>query len=137
MRRLERGRQKICRRLHIPDKTELLYIERIGYIKDDPILVEYCWWLADLLPGLETTEVHIPDLLYALVVEKYNVPVVRSEETLTAEAADKATAEKLNIANATPVVVLKRTTYTIENRIIEVRTTKGRADKFSYTTEIR
>lgn len=136
-RRLERGRQEICRRLHVPNKTELLYIERIGYIKEDPILVEYSWWLADLVPGLENADVHIPDLLYALVVDKYNVPVVRAEETLTAEAADKATAERIDIAFATPVVVLKRITYTIENRIIEVRTTKGRADKFSYRTEIR
>jgi GntR family transcriptional regulator len=35
------------------------------------------------------------------------------------------------------VLVLSRTTYTTNNKIIEVRTSKGSADKFSYKTEIR
>ena len=41
------------------------------------------------------------------------------------------------IDSGTPVLVLNRTTYTSENRIIEVLTSKGRADKFSYKTDIR
>jgi len=34
------------------------------------------------------------------------------------------------------VLVLNRTTYTRDNQIIEIRTTKGRGDMFSYKTEI-
>jgi GntR family transcriptional regulator len=137
IRKLEPGSPEICERLGIAPKSEILFIERIGYVRKKPVLVEYCHWRADVVPGLENEDVHIPDLLYALIVEKYNVPVVRAEETLTAEAADRKTAAKLNIAPGTPVVVLKRVTHTTGDRIIEVRTTKGRADKFSYKTEIR
>lgn len=137
-RRLEIGSAEICRRLNVREKTQLLYIERIGYgPKRQPVLVEYSHWLAELVPGLENEDVHIPDLLYALIVEEYGVPVVRAEETLIAEAADAPTAAKLKIKPGTPVVVLKRVTYTSGERIIEVRTTKGRADRFSYKTEIR
>lgn len=89
-------------------------------------MVEYSHWRAELVPGLENEDVHIPDLLYALIVEKYQVPVVRAEETLTAGAADEHTAELLKIAPGIPVLVLNRTTYTKANRIIEVRTSKGR-----------
>ena len=89
------------------------------------------------MPGLENESIHIPALLYALVVEKYEVPIIRAEETLTAEACDRMTASKLNVKLGVPVVVLRRTTYTAKNRVVEVRTTKGRADKFSYKTEIR
>ncbi len=100
-------------------------------------MVEHSWWPADLVPGLELEETHIPDLFYAVVVEKYGVPVVRAEETMTAEAADENTAGQLEIEPESTVVVLMRKTYTTQNRIIEVRMTKGRADKFSYKTEIR
>ena len=137
-RRLVVGSQELCRKLQVPPKSQLLYIERIGYAGDRrPVLVEYSHWRAEVVPGLENEEVHIPDLFYALVVEKFNVPVVRAEETLTAEAADQTTADKLEIQPGAPVVVLKRVTRTTDDRIIEVRTTKGRADSFSYKAEIR
>lgn len=65
------------------------------------------------------------------------MPVVRAEETLTADAADAVAAEILGIAPGAPVLVLNRVTYTTANRIVEIRVSKGRADKFSYKTEIR
>lgn len=131
------GPANVTRRLHVPDGTELVYIERLGLIGDAPILVEYSWWPADIVPGLEDDTLHIPDYLYALVLDKFGVQVLRAEETLTADAADAHTARALNIPEKTPVVVLKRVTYTRGDRIVEVRTTKGRADRFSYKTEIR
>lgn len=136
VRRLVRGDKATCKRLQVPTGTQLLYIERVGHLDATPVLVEYSHWLADVVPGL-IEEAHIPDLLYALIEDKYGVPVVRAEEALTAEACDPVTAEKLAVQPGAPVVVLKRTTYTTNNRVIEVRLTKGRADKFSYKTEIR
>lgn len=136
-RRLVLGSRAIRQKLQVPAKAQLLYIERVGFSDNHPVLVEYSHWRADVVPGLEDEQVHIPDLLYALVVEKYGVPVLRAEETLTAEAADEQTARKLDIEPNSPVVVLNRVTYTANDQIIEVRTTKGRADSFSYKTEIR
>jgi len=137
VRRIEPPSPALRKKLQVPDDTKLLYIERVGYVDDEPVMIEYSHWRAEMVPGLESEEVHIPDLLYALIVEKYRVPVVRAEETLTAGAADEHTAALLKIAAGTPVLVLNRTTYTRRNRIVEVRTSKGRADKFSYKTEIR
>ena len=137
VRRIEPPSSALCKKLQVSADTVLLYIERVGFVEEEPVMVEYSHWRADLVPGLESEDVHIPDLLYALIVEKFEVPVVRAEETLTAGAANEHTAEVLKIAQGTPVLVLNRTTYTKANRIIEVRTSKGRADKFSYKTEIR
>lgn len=136
-REIKVGPKVICQQLGYEVDAKLLYIQRIGYIKELPILVEHCWWCPELLPGLEKESVHIPDLLYALVVEKYGVPVVRSEETLTADIADKQTAQLLNIPEQSPVIVLVRHTFSRKNKMIEYRKTIGRADKFSYKTEIR
>ena len=137
IRRIERPSVALRKKLKISSDAKTLYIERVGYVEEMPVMVEYSHWRADVAPGLENEELHIPDLFYALIVEKFQIPVVRAEETLTAGAADKHTAELLQIAPGTPVLVLNRTTYTKKNRIIEVRTSKGRADKFSYKTEIR
>lgn len=128
---------RVARQLHIEPGTDTVYLERVGYEGDTPILIERCWWIADLVRGLEKEEVHIPDLLYAAVVEKFGVPVVRAEETLTAEAADEKNAETLAVAKGSPLVVLRRLTYTSGDQPIEFRVTRGRADRFSYKTEIR
>ena len=76
-------------------------------------------------------------MLYALIVEEFNVPIIRAEETLLAGAADAYTAEQLKIEVGTPVLILNRTTYTSDNVVVEMRTSMGRSDKFSYKTEIR
>ena len=136
-RRIERGPAELCAELGTSADTPLLYIERVGYVDEQAVMVEYSHWRADVVPGLEDEELHIPDLFYALIVEKYGIPVVRAEETLTAGAADDQSAEILGIDPGDPVLVLHRETYTTNNQIIEVRISKGRADKFSYKTEIR
>jgi len=133
---IETGNQIICQKMNVPDDTDLLYIERIGCVDNKPVMVEYSRWRADMLPGLENEDIHVPDLFYAVVVDKYNVPIVRAEETLTAEITTEKTAKILDIDITSPVLVLNRTTYTRDNQIIEIRTTKGRGDMFSYKTEI-
>ena len=133
---IETGNKIVCQKMNVPDDTELLYIERIGCVDSKPVMVEYSRWRADMLPGLENEDIHVPDLFYAVVVDKYNVPIVRAEETLTAEITTEKTAKILDIDIASPVLVLNRTTYTRNNQIIEIRTTKGRGDMFSYKTEI-
>lgn len=136
-RRIEKGKQVLCEKLNTSCDTPLLYIERVGYVDEQPVMVEYSHWRADVVPGLEDEDVHIPDLFYALIVEKFGIPVVRAEETLTADGADEQTAKILGIPLGTPVLVLNRVTFTTDNRIIEIRISKGRSDKFSYKTEIR
>lgn len=136
-RQVSRGTRAVREKLNLPAGAQVMYIERVGYVEEQPVMVEYSHWRADIVPGLEDETLHIPDLLYALIVERFHVPVVRAQETLTAGAADEKTARHLAIDPGTPVLVLNRTTYTRDNQIIEVRTSKGRADKFSYKTEIR
>lgn len=134
---IETGNREICSKMGIPDTTDLLYIERVGYIENTPVMVEFSRWRADVLPGLENEDIRIPDLFYALVVDKYDVPVVRAEETLTAEMVTEKTARILEVEMNTPVLVLHRKTYTRDNQVIEFRITKGRSDMFSYKTEIK
>ena len=132
------GPADICQHLKVKTGTPLVYIERIGYVDtQQPVLLEKCWWVRDVVEGLQDDDLHIPDLLYAMIEEKFGVHVVRAEETLTADIADKPTAEALQINPGDPLVILLRTTYASNNRIIEFRVTRGRADRFSYKAEIR
>ena len=85
MRRVRRGPKKICRTLGVDAGSELLHMERVGYIEDLPVLIEQSWWIASIVSGLEDEDLHVPDLLYALVEERFGIPIARCEETLKAE----------------------------------------------------
>ena len=137
-RKLIKGPAEICQHLHVPENTPLIYIERVGYDDDnEPVLIEKCWWLAEIVTGLENEKIHIPDLFYALIAERFNVHVTKAEETLTAQAANQEIAKTLQIEPGSPLVVLLRTTYTNNKKIIEYRITRGRPDRFSSKTESR
>lgn len=131
------GPPDVCRTLGVEPDSDLLYVERTGYIGDAPVLVEYCWWDPTVVPGLDDERLHIPDYFYAMVLDRFGVPVIRAEETLTGGLADEKTAAVIGIARGAPVIIIRRVAYTRDNRVVEVRTTKGRADRFSYKTEIR
>lgn len=132
-----KGSKEICSKLGVRANSKLTYIERIGYSEDQPVLLEKSWWIPKVVPALQDDATHIPDLLYAVIEDKLNVPVVRAEETLTAESADRKTARILGVNVGDPIVVLMRLTFSINDTPIEYRVTNGRADKFSYKTEIR
>jgi len=136
-RALRPGPREVCRRLAVAAGSELLCIERVGYADESPVMTETSWWVAELVAGLEDDSLHIPDLMYAMVVERFALPVVRCDETLTAEVADTVTAERLRIAPGAPLLVLKRLAVTTDARPMEFRITRGRGDRFSYKTEIR
>lgn len=137
-REIVEGPQKVCDHLKVPLGTPLVYIERVGYDDDDkPVLFEKSWWLAEVVEGLEDSDLHIPDLFYALIAEKFGVQITRAEENLTAEIADSATADILDLDKGSPLVVLRRITHACKDKVIEFRVTRGRPDRFSYKTEIR
>ena len=63
--------------------------------------------------------------LHALIVETFNLQVVRAEQTLTAGAADEQTVGHLAVDVGTPVLLLNRTTFTRDNIGVEARTSGG------------
>lgn len=137
MRRIKHGSRRICAKLGVRPGSELLYIERTGYIDDMPVLLDQSWWVARLAEGLVDENWHIPDLIYAYLEERFGVPIVRCAERLAAEPADAQVARRLSIAERDPLLTLMRTTYTTGGRAIEYRITRGRGDRFSFRTEIR
>ena len=116
---------------------DVIYLERRGYIdKKNPIIIEKSWWVSGVVEGLQKPNLHIPDLLYALIYKQFDTQIISSQEVLTAGIADKKTAEILHINQGDPVVILNRHSYAKDKGLVEFRITTGRADMFSYTTTI-
>ena len=129
--------QEIANELNIAKNTEVIYLKRLGYIdKKNPIIIEKSWWLTEAVEGLQDENLHIPDLLYALISRHFGLNIKGSKEVLTADIATPETAKILNIKTGDPVVVLNRHSYAEDKKLVEFRITIGRGDMFSYTTSI-
>lgn len=61
----------------------------------------------------------------------------RADEQLTVEVADASTARLLRMKKGSPVIVIERIARGYDNSPIEWRRSRGRADLFTYQTEIR
>ena len=128
---------EIAFQLKIKPGEDIIYLERRGYIdKKNPIIIEKSWWIAGFVEGLQKSDIHIPDLLYALIYKKFATQIIASKEVLTAGIADSKTAKILHIKKGDPVVILNRHTYAKDKGLVEFRITTGRADMFSYRTTI-
>lgn len=127
----------ISNELKINHGDDVIYLERMGYIdKKHPVIIEKSWWIAHVVEGLQKSNMHIPDLLYALISKQFDTHITSSKEVLTAGIADKKTSEILNINKGDPVIILYRHSYAKSKGMVEFRITTGRADMFSYTTTI-
>jgi GntR family transcriptional regulator len=127
----------IAHELGINKGDDVIYIERRGYIdKKNPVMLEKSWWLASTVDGLQKSNLHVPDLLYALISKQFNTHITSSKEVLTAGIANKKHAQILNIKEGAPMVILHRHSYATGKGLVEFRITTGRADMFSYTTTI-
>ncbi len=137
IRRKMKASKFIANELHTPLGNDIIYLERVGYIdKDNPVMIEKSWWIADIVEGIQDLNIHIPDLLYALVFQRFEVEIISSKEVLTANIAESRVAKILNINTGDPVIMLNRHSYAKGRGLVEFRITTGRADMFSYTTTI-
>ena len=128
---------ELALQLEIERGADIIYLERRGYIDEkNPIIIEKSWWIAEVVEGLQKPNIHIPDLLYALIYKKFATQIITSKEVLTAGIADSKTAKILHINKGDPVVILNRHSYAKDKGLVEFRITTGRADMFSYRTTI-
>ncbi|HEY0177322.1 MAG TPA: GntR family transcriptional regulator, partial [Pedobacter sp.] len=75
--------------------------------------------------------------LYEILESDYGVRAELSKEEISARAADKIIAEKLEVEQGSPVFFRKRFVYDQEDRPIEYNLGYYRADSFTYTLESR
>jgi GntR family transcriptional regulator len=74
--------------------------------------------------------------LYQLLEEKFGIVVVRSNEHIRAQQAGTM-ARKLNLHSTDPILVRERFVYDPGDRPVEYNIGFYRADKFTYSIDIR
>lgn len=125
----------IKRILRLASNAKILSIRR-AVKQDGEVVCHYVSYLSnpefgDLSPAdLENAA------LYDVLENKYGIHIVRAVETLQARTAEAYDVDILGVRLGEPVIAIDRHAYTYGDRIVEVRHTVGRSDKFRYEIQL-
>jgi GntR family transcriptional regulator len=125
--------EKIARFFNIPVGKQVLKLSKLKGSEGEPIVFFESYFHPRI--GV-TPEDNFSKPLYTLLEEKFGVLVIRSNENISAALAG-ALAKKLDTSPQAPILIRERFVYDPGDRPIEYNLGYYRADKFTYSIDIR
>jgi GntR family transcriptional regulator len=120
--------------LRIEPGTVLYRLVRLRCIDDEPVVVDVVRLPAILCPGLLRHDLTIS--LYALLTTEYNLPPLRSIDTIEAVGAPREIAEPLGVKAGTPLTLMRRVATTHGDLPIELTEEYARPDRMRYRLQL-
>ncbi len=102
-------------------------VDRVRLADGQPIALENGWYPCDALPGLDRHD--LGGSLYEVFTNSYGFVIDTAEQTLWGEAADDATARRLDAPLNTPLLVFRRVAAA-SGRPLEYVVSRYRGDRY-------
>jgi GntR family transcriptional regulator len=124
--------EELCRFFTVTKDTKILKLERLRGKPEHP----FVYFVSYFNPRIGLTgDEDFSQPLYDLLEKNYHIIVKLSKEEVSAIAADRTLAAKLDVAVGDPLLKRKRFVYDPGNRPVEWNVGYYRADSFVYTIE--
>ena len=128
----------VAQALGLTPDAPVIRIVRVRLLDVEPVLAEEIWLpRSRFQPLLEIDLSQKGPLLYPIYEETCGQVVAYAEETLTAESVNEVHARLLCVPVNSPVVVIERLARDYAGTPLEWRRSRGRAEHFRYSVEIR
>jgi len=127
-RRVVPAGRTVAEHLGVAPGTDVVMIERVRSVDDEPIVLVTTYLPHDLVPGL--AEIDFTDRsLYGTLVERYGLHIDHGRRMLESIGANAAAAEHLGIEEGEPLLYLRSVTYLADGRAIEYYEARHRGDR--------
>lgn len=120
----------LCERLMVPPGTPVHRVERLRTAADEPIAHETAH-LAGPLPGL-AARLAERGSLYQTLRECYSLELDTVEDTVETALADPVQAALLHVETGLPMLLIHRTAWNAEGRVVEWTRSVFRGDRFRF-----
>lgn len=128
-----KANEKFADLLNINNNSKILYIKRIRYINDSPVILEHTYLPIKRFPKLD--EYDFSNSLYDILEKKYNVTPKNSRGCFNIFMAKEEEARLLNLQLNTPLLVKEATVYSEDGTAIEYNKSFYRSDKFNFMVD--
>ena len=123
--------------LKLPSGSNVIFIRRVRYIKDEPIIIEamaICALRFNAVIDLKKEE--ILNNIYELYEQSFGVIIKRTEDKVIAINADTEQASILEVAENTALLCVKRLAFDLEDIPVEYRQTLVLTEKYHYSSAL-
>ncbi|ROO36799.1 GntR family transcriptional regulator [Pseudomonas sp. 7SR1] len=128
----------VAQALGLPADAPVIRIVRVRLLDVKPVLAEEIWLpRSRFQPLLELDLNQKGPLLYPIYEEACGQVVAYAQETLTAESVNEVHARLLHVPVNSAVVVIERLARDYAGNPLEWRRSRGHAEHFRYSVEIR
>lgn len=121
--------------LQIPEKENVLLIERVRLVDDVPIALERTCWPEPI--GQILMKYNLDSANYYEILENNNVYLKHAKEKISAINATIHEADFLGVRGGEALLEMTRLSFGIDDKPIEFTKTKYRSDKYSYDIELK
>jgi GntR family transcriptional regulator len=123
----ERPPAEVVKALRLGARGTAWRIDRVRLADGQPMAIEQGWYPRSRLPDLDTED--LTGSLYTLFAERYDLVIDGAEQTLWGEAAEGATARRLEAPVHTPLLVFRRVS-SAAGRPVEYVVSRYRGDRY-------
>ena len=123
----ERPPAEVAKALRLRADGTAWRIDRVRLADGQPMAIEQGWYPRALLPDLDTED--LTGSLYTLFASRYGLVIDAAEQTLWGEAAEGATARRLDAPVHTPLLVFRRVS-SAAGRPVEYVVSRYRGDRY-------
>ncbi len=118
--------------LHSKRGRQALELIRLRFGNEIPIGVQYTTVVTDLCPDLHTQDFET-ESLYSLLLKRYQLPITRINQAVSAVLPDEWHKNLLKVPDASPLLHVMTTAYLDNDEPIEASSSYYRADRYEFS----
>lgn len=116
-----------------PEET-FLYTERLRSADGEPVILEFRWIRAALVPGLKRRD--LEGSFYALLADRYRLPLLGEHHSIGAQAASAGIARLLSIRKGDPLLIVEGPGFTAGRSPLWYQILHYRGDRYRLENEV-
>ena len=128
--------EREAKKLNLDKQLELVQVTRIRSINGKPAIFETVLQPLAIFPDIDK-ERELPNSLYTLYQEKYNISIVEVRDELQAVSLPDEIANHLNLVAGSPALMTERASINIDGRVAEWSQAYCSTDNFVYSVSLK
>jgi len=127
--------QDVGRQLAVARDAQVMRIRRVRLANGIAISYDETYLPIEIGKKIVTHDLEV-EPIFALLEQRYGIPLVEAEYRLEAAAADDAAAAALGVAVGSPIFLIERTSYSAGDRPVDYERLHYRGDLIRFTTRL-
>jgi GntR family transcriptional regulator len=127
--------ESIAHQLALATGTLVVRIQRVRLADNAPLSFDETYLPREIGEKIMENDLET-EPIFSLLEQKYKVPLLEAEYRLEAVSADAAVARALGVAIGSPIFLIERTSYSVEQRPIDYEKLYYRGDQIRFVTRL-